>query len=412
MEIIQVPISELNPTEYNPRQISDHDKTQLRQSLEKFGFVEPLVVNCAGNRKNIIIGGHQRFFVAQEMNLESVPVYFVNIPEIEREKELNIRLNRNVGEWNWDILQNNFDLSGLLSYGFDAKELNFNFKFEDKDENADIPDPPTEPRSKLKEIYLLGKHRLMCGDPASIEDVSHLMDGKNSILFCTDPPYGVNYGDIANFRMLASGNKKDYEQRPYKDIENDDLMGEDLQNFLANVFKVWSKYLFDNAAWYLWHAQKTQGYFTAAAAAADIIYHRQIVWVKPQLILGRGDYHWKHELCLYGWKKGNRPPWHRGRDQHTVWEIERENEGIHPTQKPVEIFERSILNHTLPKEICAEPFSGSGTQFIACEKLNRICYGMEIDPAYCDVIIKRFCNFTGANEDEIFRNAVRMEKGS
>ena len=139
----------------------------------------------------------------------------------------------------------------------------------------------------------------------------------------------------------------------------------------------------------------TQGTFFAAAAAADILVNRQIIWVKPAFVFGRGDYHWKHELCFYGWVRGDKPPFYGERNQHTIWEIGRENDGIHPTQKPVEIFEIPICNHTLRGEICYEPFAGSGSQVIACEKLNRKCYGMEIDEHYCDVIVQRWEDYTG-----------------
>lgn len=408
MEVVQVLVSELKHASYNPRKITPEDFDQIKTSISKYGFVQPLVCNKASGREGIIIGGNQRFEVAKKMGMTEVPVYWVDIPDIAREKELNIRLNKAQGEFDWTLLQQNFDIPNLTDWGFDLKEININFDIPDKEESQDVPELPKEPRSKRGEVYILGKHRLMCGDSKEKDQVSFLMNDQKGILFCTDPPYGVDYGDIANSRLRSQGDKKDYAQQPYKNIENDDLMGEDLQDFLTIVFKTWAQFLFDNAAWYLWHAQKTQGFFTAAAAAADVIYHRQIVWVKPQLILGRGDYHWKHELCLYGWKQGNRPPWYAGRDQHTIWEIKRENDRIHPTQKPVEIFERPLLNHTMLGEICVDPFSGSGTQFIAAEKTGRICYGMEIDPGYCDVIIKRFCNFTGANEDEIYRTAIQI----
>jgi len=408
MKIDHVDITELRASEYNPRKISEHDKNELKKSLETFGFVEPIVVNSAPGREGVIIGGHQRFKVACDMGFTQVPVFYVPIPDIQKEKELNVRLNKNLGEFDWELLQQNFEIPNLIDWGFEPKEINLNFKIESKEETHDVPEPPKEPRAKCGMVYQLGKHRVMCGDSTENNQVAALMNGQKGILFCTDPPYGVDYGDIANSRPRAVGDKKDYKKQPYKNIENDDLMGEDIQGFLTIVFKTWAQYLFDNAAWYLWHAQKTQGFFTAAAAAADVIYHRQIVWVKPQLILGRGDYHWKHELCLYGWKQGNRPPWHMGRDQHTIWEIKRENDHIHPTQKPIEIFEKPILNHTLIGEICLDPFAGSGTQFIAAEKNNRICYGMEIDPGYVDVIIKRYCNFTGANEDEIYNSALQV----
>jgi DNA modification methylase len=179
-------------------------------------------------------------------------------------------------------------------------------------------------------------------------------------------------------------------------ISNDENDGPRLQAFLEAVFQNAVGYLEDNAAWYLWHAQMTQGFFAAAAAtAAAVIIHRQIIWVKPSLILGHGDYHWKHELCFYGWRQGHRPEWYGDRSQTTVWEVGRENDGVHPTQKPVELFERPIANNTKVGQLVLDPFLGSGTTLIAAEKLGRVCYGMEIDPRYCDVIKKRYENYVG-----------------
>jgi DNA modification methylase len=180
-------------------------------------------------------------------------------------------------------------------------------------------------------------------------------------------------------------------------IENDANDGPKLQAFLESCFRAAIPHLNENAAWYLWHAQMTQGFFAAAAAAssAAVIIHRQIIWVKPSLILGHGDYHWRHELCFYGWREGHRPPWYGDRTQTTVWEVGRENAGTHPTQKPVELMARPLRFNTKPSEIAFDPFLGSGTTLIAAEQLGRRCFGIEIAPVYCDVILRRYAEFTG-----------------
>ena len=185
-------------------------------------------------------------------------------------------------------------------------------------------------------------------------------------------------------------------------VAKDELRDEVLQEFLEKAFGAAKLALADNSAWYLWHAYLTQGFFAAAAAAAaaEVILHRQIIWVKPVLLLGRGQYHWKHEPCFMGWVQGHQPPDYADRTQTTIWEIESvshsdRKEFNHSTPKPVELFRRPILKHLKAVEICYEPFAGSGPQFIAAEDTGRRCYGLEIEPAYCDVIVKRWQNFTG-----------------
>lgn len=227
-------------------------------------------------------------------------------------------------------------------------------------------------------------HRLICGDSTSVEDVEGLMAGEMARLFATDPPYGVDYVKNAQQRGRLAV--------PWQDIEGDDQTGEAIQPFLESAFTAWLPHLCDNAAWYLWHGMLTQAFFAAAAAAAGLLLHRQIIWVKPHLIIGRGDYHWRHELCFYGWRRGNRPPFYGERNQTSVWDIGyngNRNSNEHPTQKPVELWYAPMRNHLLMGEIAAEPFCGSGTQLIAAEQLGRLCYGMEIHPPYVAVALER-----------------------
>jgi len=234
-----------------------------------------------------------------------------------------------------------------------------------------------------------GCHRIMCGDSTDADDVALLMNGEKAHLFATDPPYGVDYVKTkagipdSGYASLAED---------YDNIEADHFQDEELQAFLESAFTVWKAYL-DHAGWYLWHAHLTQGFFAAAAAAAaaDVLLHRQIIWVKSGFNLTRsGMYHWAHEPCFFGWQRGLQPEWYGEKNQRSVWEIARhEGKGLHPTQKPPELWHAPILNHTLPSEICAEPFAGSGSQFIAAEQLGRLCYGMEISPEYCAVILQR-----------------------
>jgi DNA modification methylase len=233
-------------------------------------------------------------------------------------------------------------------------------------------------------------HRVMCGNSTKVEDVERLMDEEKAVLFATDPPYGCNAGNIG---FTAQRDK-------IEAITKDDLEGKEMQSFLESVFKIWVPYLDDNCAWYLWHPMLTQGYFAAAAAAAaaDLIIHRQIIWKKEQFIFGRGDYHWRHELCFYGWRQGNRPQFYGKRNQDTIWDIpwgQKRSELGHPTAKPIDLFLIPMQNHVTTNEVCAEPFAGSGSQLIAGCKAKVRTFNMEISPKYCDVICKRFFEFTG-----------------
>ena len=198
----------------------------------------------------------------------------------------------------------------------------------------------------------------------------------------TDPPYGIDYDSAQLHRN----------ETHYDAIEKDDLKDDEYQSWLESCFLIWADVLVENAAWYLWHPMLTQGYFAAAAAAADVLISRQIIWVKPQFIFGRGEYHWQHELCFFGWRKGHRPPFYGEHNQVTVWEIGYDgnrNDRYHPTQKPAGLWKAPMLNHTKRGAICAEPYAGSGTQFVAAEQLGRICYGMEIEPKYVAVTLER-----------------------
>jgi DNA modification methylase len=242
------------------------------------------------------------------------------------------------------------------------------------------------------------EHRLFCGDSTNAEDVARVMHGRRAVLFATDPPYGANAGTLA---FVADRDDVDA-------IQEDELVGPALQEFLESVFRAWTPHLAESAAWYIWHPMLTQGYFSAAAAAAGVIISRQIIWRKEQFIFGRGDYHWRHELCFYGWRQGHRPPWLGPRNQDTVWDVAwGEKRGVvgHPTAKPIALWERPIANHTRPGDVLAEPFAGSGPQIIAAEAAGRICGACEVKPEYVDVAVRRFERVSG-------RRAVLVRDGA
>jgi DNA modification methylase len=230
-----------------------------------------------------------------------------------------------------------------------------------------------------------GSHRLICGDSTDPATIKRLMNGQQAVLLHTDPPYGVDYvktkGGIPGF---SAGN--------FDDIANDDLKDTELQGFLQSVLQTASPHLASNAPLYFWHpGGPLSAMFTGAMLAEDYLVHRQIIWSKPHMVLTRsGMYHWKHEPCYYGWKKGNPPPWYGDKSQTSVWTDDRDSDkGMHPTQKPVGLFVRPISNHVKEGEICLEPFSGSGSQMLAAEQLGRLCYAMELHPGYVAVLLER-----------------------
>jgi len=395
-----VPIESVRPDPKNARLHSERNILAIMESLKKFGQQKPIVIH-----KGFTLAGAGTLEAAKRLKWEKIAA----IPFDQKEAQAmgyKVSDNRSAELAEWDIPQLSQDLKFLESLKFDLdslgwseRDLNEQLKivnYQVSDSDDEIVDRVPNPKTKAGDLYVFGKHRLLCGDCLEPKNVEKLMNGEKAALMNTDPPYGVNYGDIANSRLRAVKNKNDYKQQPFPDIKNDDLDGEKLQLFLENSIRAALPFLINNPAFYLWHPMLTQGtFFAAAAAAADILIHRQIIWVKPSLIMGRGDYHWRHELCFYGWIKGKRPAWLRGRDQDTVWEVGRENDKIHPTQKPAELFIRPILNHTKKGEVVYEPFAGSGTQFIAAEITGRACYGLEIDPGYCDTIINRWEKKTG-----------------
>ena len=391
-------ISELIPASYNPRKWPDKEIKDLRASLEKFSLADPIVINA----DNTVIGGHFRLKLLKEKGVDEVDVRVPNrLLEEAEEKELNIRLNRNLGLWDFDALAN-FDEGLLKDIGFDFKELDRIFQLETQPGEDDVPEAK-ETDIKLGDMFQLGEHRLMCGDSTKREDVGRLMGTEKAQMVYIDPPYGAR---ITEFMQDAHGVNR---SRHWDMIEGDQFENEELQQFLEKCFKNISEFSKDNAAWYVWHAMLTQGFFTAAAAAADLLLHRQIIWVKPCLILAFGQYHWRHELCFYGWKKGHKPDFYGGHNETTVWEIDFDGKGRmpsterkHPTQKPVALAERAITNSSSRQDgIVIDLFGGSGSTLIACEKLKRICRMMEIDPGYCQVILDRWEKFTGRKSERI-----------
>lgn len=396
-------LSALTPDTRNANKGTDRGRKLVKESLRKYGAGRSILIDKSGN----VIAGNKTLEGAKAVGLEDVQIVksdgtrLVAVQRTDLDindkaaRELAIADNRasELGlEWDPDILKAlETEVDVDLSPFWDEREL---VQFWARTD-GDAPEPKLDQAAELQkewrtergQLWLIGRHRLLCGDSTSEADVARLWGSNRKVgaLLATDPPYGVAYG-------VDSG--ADSAQR-FGSMTGDAADGPKLQAFLESVFLAAIPYLRDDAAWYLWHAQLTQGFFAAAAAAAaaQLKVHRQIIWVKNHFILGHGDYHWQHELCFYGWREGHRARWFAGRNQSTIWNIDRPSAATsHPTEKPAEIFARAMANNTEQDDVCYEPFAGSGTQFCAAQIGQRICYGLEIEPKYVAVALQRLAD--------------------
>lgn len=407
MQVSQVKISELKPAEYNPRKMTAKQEEDLTKSVKEFGLVDPIIVNRHKGRENMVVGGHQRLKIAQKLGYMEIPVVYVDL-ELKREKELNLRLNKNTGEWDWDLLKN-FEEDFLLNAGFDNIEVDkiFQEKVEEDDFDVEMEAKKIKkPKSQKGGIYELGEHRLMCGDSTSEENTKRLMAGELANMIFTDPPYNVNYS---------------YHSDKYqgKTIFNDNLSDDEFYNFLLAAFKNIERFSHKQMAWYIFCGYSTEPIFRKAIDAAGLYFQQQIIWLKEHFVLARGQaYHRGYEPVLYGKKKKGTAyrnkemtkasdildlDFEKFQDRLDVWYIHRDkiNTYNHPTQKPVRISERAIKMSSKRHDIVLDLFGGGGGSLIACEQLKRRGRIMELDPVYCDVIIKRYEQFTGKKAKKI-----------
>jgi DNA modification methylase len=387
MQITEVAVEALIPYAKNSRTHDDAQVAQIAASIKEFGWTNPILVD--GDKG--IIAGHGRLMAARKLGLTKVPVIELKDMTEAQKKAYVIADNKLAMNAGWDMdflkleLQELEDAEFDLSLtGFDDKELDQLLAPEIEegltDENA-VPETPEEPKTKLGDIYILGNHRLMCGDSTSIDAVEKLMDGQLADQLVTDPPYNIAY----------EGGSKKREQ-----IKNDEMADEEFRQFLKDVYIAANAVMKSGAVFYIWHAD-SEGYnFRGAARDMGWKVRQTLIWNKDNSAFGRSDYHWKHEPCLYGWKDGAAHLWATDRKQTTVIECKRPSKSdLHPTMKPVELMEYQILNNTKGQDIVLDLFGGSGSTMIAAEKTGRKSRLMELDPKYCDVIVKRWEDFTG-----------------
>lgn len=397
LKIVLKKISELRHPDYNPRRISKRQKADLKRSLQEFGVVDPAIVNTSSGREGIIIGGNQRVTVAGEMGWDTFPCFLVDLP-LERERELNIRLNKNTGDWDPELLLGEFSKEELLDWGFLEDELPEGFNAEGPvvglTDDDDVPDSPVEPKTRPGDLYLLGEHRLLCGDATDASAMAALMGGDIADICVTDPPYNVDY----------EGKTKEALR-----IQNDKMGDSVFFEFLYDAFISVFSYIKAGGVFYVFHADSEGLNFRRAYKEAGFLLKQCCVWVKNSFVMGRQDYQWQHEPVLegvkapkthdpilYGWKPGAAHEWFSDRRQTTVWEFDRPRRSLdHPTMKPVELIEYPIGCSSDTGAIVLDPFGGSGSTLIACHKLRRKARIMELDPKYCDVIVRRWEEFTG-----------------
>jgi len=370
----------------NSRTHSDAQVTQIAASIKEFGFLNPIIVDGS----NGIIAGHGRLLAAKKLGMEKVPTVEASHLTESQRKAYVIADNKLALNADWDIQILSTELAALQETDFDLNLIGFDSdelakllepeKVDGLTDEDEVPDLPDNPITKPGDIWIMGNHRLMCGDSTSIEHIEQLC-GQLVDMWLTDPPYNVAY----------EGKTKDA-----LTIKNDSMGDDQFRQFLRDSYVAANTIMKSGAVFYIWHAD-SEGYnFRGAAKDTDWKVRQCLIWKKQSMVMGRQDYHWQHEPCLYGWKDGAGHLWSSDRKQTTILEFNRPSKSEkHPTMKPVELFEYCMLNNTKGGDIVLDSFGGSGTTMIAAEKNGRIARLMEIDTKYCDVIINRWQDFTG-----------------
>ena len=395
MEIKELSLKELKPAAYNPRKKlkkGDKEYEKIKQSLLKFGYVDPIIVN----NDMTVIGGHQRLTVLKDLHYETAKCVIVDLPK-EDEKALNIALNKITGQWDDALLADllldlqesdfNLDLTGFEPPEIDDILSNVHDKELSEDE-FDVEEELKKPTlSRHGDIWQLGKHRVICGDSTKVETYKQLLDDRKANLVVTDPPYNVDVEETAG------------------KILNDNMSDGDFYQFLLSMFTQVENHMEDDASIYVFHADTEGLNFRKAFKNAGFYLSGCCIWKKNSLVLGRSPYQWQHEPCLYGWKKKGKHQWFSDRKQTTIWEYDRpKSSKDHPTMKPIQLMAYPIQNSSMRGTIVLDPFLGSGSTLIAADQTGRVCYGIELDEKFVDVIVKRYIEVTGDTEVNVQRN--------
>ena len=390
-EMQLVPLGKLVPYINNARTHSPEQLTKLRSSLREFGFINPVIIDRDYN----IIAGHGRVLAAKEEGIMEVPCVFVDYLTEAQKKAYILADNRMALDAGWDeellrieiesLQGEDFDVSLT---GFEEQELADLFAIEGdkaaKDDDFDLS-AALEKASFVErgDLWIVGRHRLVCGDATQAEDVERLMDGKKANLIVTDPPYGVSFKSSDGLT-----------------IQNDSMKDEEFYTFLLTAFQCMAEHLENGGSAYVFHADTEGLNFRKAFIDAGFHLAGVCIWVKNSLVLGRSDYQWQHEPVLFGWKKGGKHSWYSDRRQTTIWNYDKPKRNKnHPTSKPLDLLGYPICNSSQENAIILDTFGGSGSTLMACEQLNRICHMMELDEKYASVILRRYVEDTGDKEN-------------
>ena len=408
LKIEYIDINTIKPYKNNAKEHPREQIEQIKKSIEQFGMDDPI-----GIWKDEIVEGHGRLIACKELGYTEVPIIRLDHLSDEERKAYTLAHNKLTMNSDFDIDILNSELDNILN--IDMSDFGFDLDLEDEEEKEiiedEVPEVPEEPKAKLGDIYQLGNHRLMCGDSTKEEDVAKLMNGELADLVVTDPPYNVA---IENSQGMT--------------IKNDNMGNDEFLDFLIKAFNCLNIYLKNGGAFYVWFASREHINFEMALNNNGLYVRQELIWNKNSLILGRQDYQWKHEPCLYGWKDGDSHYFIDDRKQTTVIEDKKPDikkmkkeeliklleeiysdktsttiinedkpsiNDLHPTMKPIKLIARQVKNSSRKDEIVLDLFGGSGSTIITCEQLDRKCYTMEFDPKYVDVIIERWENFTG-----------------
>ncbi|MGE5536051.1 MAG: site-specific DNA-methyltransferase [Acidobacteriota bacterium] len=388
LQVESWPIERLLPYAANARTHPDEQVAQIAGSIAEFGFNVP----CLVDERGVLIAGHGRVLGAKRLGLERVPVIRLGHLTDAQARAFRLADNRIALNAGWDDELLSAELERLKEDGLNLSHLGFAEDELDRlldgldeggasEEEDEVPEPPSEAVTRLGDVWLLGSHRLLCGDATVATDIERLLEGARPHLMVTDPPYGVEYDP--NWRNESGVSVT---ARTGK-VNNDDR---------ADWREAWS--LFPGEVAYVWHSGIHARTVAESLDACGFHIRTQIIWAKPRLVLGRGDYHWQHEPCFYAVRKGATGHWQGARDQSTLWTIatgEHDDATEHGTQKPVECMRRPIVNNSAKSELVYEPFAGSGSTLIAAESVGRVCCAIEIDPRYCDVVLARWQKFSG-----------------
>lgn len=378
MKVQSMSITDIKPYPKNPRD-NDAGVDAVANSIKEFGWQQPIVVD----KDNVIIVGHTRYKAAKKLGKDKVPVVVADNLSPEQVKAYRLADNKTGELTDWDMGLLDDELGDIT----DINMSDFGFDLDIPDDEEGVQEdnfdeePPEEPKSKLGKIYQLGRHRLMCGDSTNPEMVKKLVGGVQCDLLLTDPPYNVGYEGKQKSKMT---------------IKNDRQEDDEFYKFLFNAFSAAKDNLKQGSSFYIWYASSEAANFNNAANNAGLSVREELIWEKNNLVMGRQDYQWKHEPCLYGWVEGGSHSWYSDRKQTTVMHFDKpQRADLHPTMKPVALFDYQIKNSTKSGDVVLDLFGGSGTTIMACEQDGRNACVMEYDPKYVDVIIKRWEDFTG-----------------